>query len=263
MNRSPEELVALVRQAFGAAQASGRPGHTMRSAVLKNRLLQLSDGTFKESDWDADSWPDLLYSVLLAGVIEPVSDGRETIVHLRDPVQLPEADQVVDMPVDIGPATSVRPDLWRAVMPGRGRGWWSPSRLEVLDAPGEDGRHLPEVSDDQMRAWRREFASARTLKGQVTPVGWVEDAKEVLERSVRAEWYAYLKRRIIEHLQSWFSEEGLTPPLDIVLSRTTAPTDSSTEIRRVVIDVVRQMTADELAALALPAAAVLRAMKNR
>lgn len=260
MSRTREDLSALVRSAFEAARASGRQGwQTMRSAVLKNRLLQLTDGKFTESDWGAESWAELLHSELLSDVVELTNDGRETIVRLREAGPPEAAEQIVESSVDIGPSTVVRPDLWRAVMPGRGRGWWSPSRQEVLDAPGDDGRQLPEISDAQMRDWRLEFAQARSLKGQVTAPEWVERADEVLDRPVRSEWYGHLKRHVIDHLQSWFSSEGLTPPLDLATSRAIDRVDTAAEIRRVVMDVVRQMTAEELASLSLPAAAVLRA----
>ncbi len=49
----PSDPRELIRAAFAKAQESGRPDwQRMTVAVLKNRILDLTEGTFRESDYD-------------------------------------------------------------------------------------------------------------------------------------------------------------------------------------------------------------------
>ena len=52
---------ALIRDAFEKAKASGSPDwHRMTVAVLKNRILDLTQGLFKESDHGATTFQDFV-----------------------------------------------------------------------------------------------------------------------------------------------------------------------------------------------------------
>ena len=96
--RDLEEARQLVVRAFAMAKASGREDwRQMTGAVLKNRLLDITDRAFDESDWGAAS---------MRGLVEQLDDTVRFDKSLR-PGQVVLLDQI-DVGEQVDTATKER-----------------------------------------------------------------------------------------------------------------------------------------------------------
>lgn len=259
----------LILRAFEAAKQSGRDNWSqMTTAVLKNRLLNLTGRAFKEVDYGATNftafvrrYPDLIAldesstppKVVLIGDVSTAVVGEAAIAGRR-----------------------IRPDLWTAVVDYQsGDSYlWNGTEVVASDAVDNDTEELPKiptVSREEMREWRERFAT-NFISGlqeddeKVTRVRrWDSDflpTKE-LPAEARAVWNDELKQRVISRLVDWFREKSLTPPIDLVQQRPQAHRVVSSEtaqLRELILRCVRAMNDEELRGLKLPPAAVLRAV---
>src|SRR5262245_29507279 len=99
----------LVRRAFDRARSSGKEDwHRMTVPVLKNRLLLVTEGTFRESDFGAVSFRDFLKR--LPGGVVPLDESQNPAV-----VQL-VTDEIPHRGEHRPFFPRIRPDLWRAVL---------------------------------------------------------------------------------------------------------------------------------------------------
>lgn len=268
MARDQAELFAAVRAAFEAAKASGRPGwDAMSSAVLKNRLLQASGGSFHEADWGAETFGGLLMSGQLDEILEVDATVRPMVVRLRDADPEPasaSASASAEPGSSIGVAQVIRGDLWRALLAARGPRFWSPARGAVVDTAESGAVLLPAVTSDATRAWREEYVAGLPERDRDALAQWVTDGSpDLLPRGRRGPWFAALKARVHAILLEFFEAQSLPPPEDLLVDKAHVQEPEVVLLRRLVTKVVGQMTLSELQAVPLPAQAVARMMRGR
>jgi hypothetical protein len=259
------ELASLVKQAFELARKS-KPTDWQRMtiAVLKNRLLKLTDRTFTETAYGVRNMPELV--ALLPDLLSVDDSQVPPVVELKR-----------QAPAKEGPIPhrghKLRPDLWTAVMDyASGREWvWSDGQA-IAVAPGESQDPvLPTLSPEDMRTWRDAFADEFQPRTQVNDVDRLEEWRVGRGRTVdlppalRVTWNERLKAGVTERLTGWFLARGEALPGDLFVpvgesrrAQVTSPEGAS--LRAFVAGCVSLMTSDELAALQLPAGVVHRYM---
>lgn len=270
-----EELRELLATAFAAARQS-KPDSwtTMTTAVLKNRLLQQTGGTFSERTYGFRNMTELAHS--LEDLLVVNEDARPVALTLKAGSDDAEVEGPSSKPV--GPGTKVRPDLWDAVMDwSADHAWvWVNGRAE----PGEAGTGLPmlpTLSPFELQDWRDAFvakyADGLDEEARAALAAWQATGRgtRYLPASLRPLWNEWLKRRAVERLRAWFEERQEQLPSDVVLdspnpSNAAGPTGRPTtsgSLRAFVASVVALMTEAELQSLSLPAAAVHRWAERR
>lgn len=275
-----ERAKQLIQAAFQRARESGKSDwHRMSLAVLKNRILQLTDHAFREQEYGVRSFTEF---VKLASEIADIDEStRPPIVVLRTETAAAEATSDKQLALSVtptapilyadAPSTRIRPDLWNAVMDYRSgtRYGWDATQLRARRMEeGETLPVLPTITPEEERKWRTEFAAAQE-RGLSTPqvdrLHYWRDAglaSTALPGQMRKPWNAELKRRAAALLQRWFEQQAITPPAILVHAETTRPgADDGEELRRFLLDCVRSMTPQELATLNIPASVVLRVRK--
>ena len=255
----------LITQAFEDARRSGRADwHTMTIAVLKNRILQLTDRSFRESDYGARTiaefvrrYPDLL----LVDDSTPVP-----MVSLRTE----HRSLLAPTPVE---SNRIRPDLWTSVVDYKSglryvwdSGTAKPYASGVAD---QDAMVLPTLRIEELDVWRREFLEAVAnlisddLVGQEQARRWQANrlGTRFLPASLRTPWNQDLKRRVVDRLSTWFAEQDLPAPPDLLQARPTAREQlvGVDTLRQLVLRCVQVMTENELRQVNLSPSVVLRA----
>jgi hypothetical protein len=247
-------LRGLVVEAFEQARRSGKSEWwVMTAPVLKNRLLQITDRKFDQSSFGADTLTELLSLPELNSVVTVDASARPVRVTLRGRDHEDEARA----------ETSVRPDLWKAILDYSSGTTWSWDEATRSVTEGGD-LALPTLTEDEMDGWRAEFASQH--RDDARPDGplskWLEGGlgAAALPLALRSAWYAFLKSKVVARLQQWFESQSLDPPPDLLRTKKKAgrsgPSDA--DLRSYVLRVVGQMTPEELRMVQLPAAAVAR-----
>ena len=266
---SGDQLRSLITRAFEVARLSGRPDwQEMTVAVLKNRLLDLTERSFNEMDYGSRSIGELVRRVPDLLLVD--ESKRPPTVKL---VSNDTAAQNVRSTSD----GHVRTDLWNSVIDYRSgqRYIWDGSIAVPDESTGEVGPNtlvLPTIQPETMGRWRDEFAnSAKPLVADDPELQgllerWRSENRpaRALPGALRGRWAAALSSHVIQTLTDWFSERGITIPLDLVQPRTNPRPRSSagaatSDLRELVMRCVRVMTDEELRDLRLPPAAVLRA----
>jgi hypothetical protein len=256
----------LIVQAFEKVHLTGRPDwQTMTIAVLKNRLLDETERSFKETDYGSRNmaefvrrYPDL---VLLDDSTTPPS-VRLLAAETATPAVAP-ADQ-----------NRIRSDLWTSIVDyksGFTYVWDGVTALPVEARAGTEklGRVLPTLNADELDSWKQEFLASvdSLIRGDPNAI---EQTQKWLQRrlgtaylpaSLRTPWNQELKRRVIDRLTTWFATQGLTAPKGLLQPRSSGRDQSvgADTLRQLILRCVRIMTEDELRQLNLPPSAVLRA----
>ncbi len=267
-----QDAERLITRAFQEARSSGKPDwRRMTTAVLKNRLLDVTRRKFNESQYGASSFMDF------------VSRYPDTL-RVDDSVFPPivelfsiDADQLSPAGTDYTSTTyHIRSDLWQAVLDySSGTTYvWDIARKDAR--PGQDFDRNPvidTVTADLQREWRQEFLSEVTRTLELTHME-VEQTKEWIQLHLGTsrlptqlipKWNRFFRDKVFAHLQRWFSDSGLEPPDDMASSANRRPVRSPSEtegLRELVIAVVRKMTHEELSGLSLPSEAVLRVTRQ-
>jgi hypothetical protein len=256
----------LVRAAFAAARKSGKPDwDRMTTAVLKNRLLDLSAGSFKEQDHGARSILEFAKSLPELLVVD--IEAFPPVVHLKESASPPTAPAA-------GPKAQIRPDLWRAILDYRSglKYVWDSATSSALPAESEaDNRlALPTITEAQFREWRREFVEqVRSSNQQDTALiekleGWAEKnlPTHLLPPPLRGKWNGVLKGHVQQCLDSWFATNQLEK-VPAVVAPTQAPEPvEKVQLRRTVQAVIDVMSESELGKLNLPASAIARLFRR-
>lgn len=200
----------LLERAFAAARDTRKPAwNRMLVAVLRNRLLQLTDRSFKTREFGASSLLDLL-----ARYPELVSidlTARPVVIQWLGPLTIPSARP-----------SRIRPDLWRAALnlsSGLQYEWDVAAGHARPVQEADPRRRLPMVDGAILAAWRHAFVAAHeaTLSDpadQAQLQGWMVRAlgRAALPGTLRAQWNELLKREVVARLTSWFQDAGLEVP---------------------------------------------------
>jgi hypothetical protein len=267
-----ESARELVLRAYAAAKATGRPDwRRMTTAVLKNRLLDLTDRTFDEADWGAATAREFVETLAPMLALDFTTRPTTAVLHSDFDVE----DQVMVAAAE--PARKrgewrIRQDLWNAVVDcvsGHAYVWdgalaaaRSPEELDESSLP-----RLPTVTPEELTKWREGFADE--IRGSVDADfqealdRWRESPtrSQVLPQRYRNRWYGVLKRHVRARLDSWFADHAIDPPADWILTSALAPPstgDDTEHLRSVALRAVRMMTRAELERLDLPASVIAR-----
>jgi hypothetical protein len=262
------DLRDLVKSAFERARLSGkRPWEVMTIAVLKNRLLDITGHSFSESDYGAASMSSLVLQ--LPDLLDLDDSAKPPLVRLK-----------VDSSLTVSRAGSnlqVRSDLWHAIIDySRDEPfvWNGVSAVpQSTDSTASD-LVLPTLSPDEEKVIRREFlehASPNLDEERQSAVQqWIDGQKSprILPGFLQKQWNEYLKERVVDRLRSWFRQNQLPEPNDLLvpppprlIRGQTTKTSAATrveELRALVIRCVKHMTSEELLELRLPPQALLR-----
>lgn len=249
--KPPYDLEREIVTAFMAARARGKPEwQRMKLAVLKNRLLQITRGSFSESLHGVSKFQDVL--ALLPNLVRVQGDT----VELLRADDVPAPSQAAD-----SPRLRVRRDLWDAVVDyasGRSFIWDEAARVARTARPDE-GPVLPTVSKEQMRQWREKFAASHA--GTHDLKDWIEQglATRALPLELRGIWNRFLRDQVVDRLNAWFAEHRLEPP---TITEEVRENNSLDELRKLVISCIAVMTEEELAELRLSPSVFLRAQRQ-
>jgi len=247
----------LIRLAFERAKGTGRPDwYCMDVGVLKNRILELTDRGFRESDYGARTFMEF---------VRGHSDMLE-LDETRRPPGVTLKGMRVQSESASGPVrTRVRPDLWRAVMDFAGDARYVWDKDEGAAKPEHDcptgGPAMPTVTVEQFTEWKRAFArSVDDAEQDARFNDWVENLRPAsfLAGPVRHRWNEHLKREVENHLGAWFRRQKLPVPPDLLESLQGAMRSPDDDLRRRLIACIRSMTPDELERVQIPSSALLR-----
>jgi hypothetical protein len=276
-----EEGMRLIRAGFELARLSGRENwRRMTLAVLKNRLLSLTDRQFDEERWGAHSFREFveMFPKILA---LDRSTQPATAEYLGEPASGPSTPRLGEpatavpgapMPRVVGADRRIRPDLWRAVLDySSGAVYvWDGSRATAVAPselrPGDQKRLLPTISEALLSEWRQSFVAGLTrlpseaARDAITR--WAEERlpDSVLPYDLRRQWNGELKQRLMLHLGEWSDRTGVSFPTGIVEAADQPSSEKVTteKLREFVLEAVRAMSRHELEELRLPPAALLR-----
>lgn len=239
----------------------------MTVAVLKNRLLKISERSFNEADYGSRTMSEFVRNYPDILVFD--DSTRPPRVSLR-------AGSVgVPTPVP-GDQNRIRPDLWSAIIDYQSGDIyvWDGLIARPVDTSSTAGEEesipvLPTLTIREFDDWRRRFIERAAELTSDDPAAteqarrWVENrlGTRYLPASLRTPWNRDLKQLVVDRLVSWFGEQGISPPSDLLQTRPTTRRQvvGADTLRQLVLRCVRVMTEDELRQLSLPPSAVLRA----
>lgn len=264
----PADPRPLVTAAFRAARAR-KPDDWkgMTTAVLKNRLLQATNGSFDESHYGATSMRD--FAASLPDLLTIDDTTRPPTVRIREEGGSEPADRV-------NPGVKIRPDLWRAIVDySVGHAWsWTGERAVPAHETDTQMRQLPTLSPQELATWRQEFveqqASQATPHDAVRLAQWTSSsgATAQLPPALRPAWNERLKRQVLARLEQWFADAGIPAPPDLLVpaareASAVRRAPSSGSLRELIVSCVGHMSEAELELLLLPAGAVHRYLTER
>ncbi len=256
----------LIKAAFDQAHASGKPDwQEMRSAVVKNRILQLAP-TFDERAWGVKTFREFLE--LFPQLVEVDTAARPPLVRLREGGDISTVQTSDRVMARRGARMRIRSDLWRAIMDVRDKGAYYWDGVIAQQGEGDENLRLPTATPDDLREWRKEFvSSALSEAGRAHMptdqlLRWQDEAmsSHTLPAAIRASWIADLKKHVQERLEAWFSEKGIEAPQDLVTAerRGVASDTEPDNLRAFAISAIEGMTRSELEQLRLPVLVMLR-----
>ena len=268
---SLEGLRAQIQRAFEMArERKPQQWRTMTLAVLKNRLLQLTDRSFDETDYGVRNMQDL--AALLPDLLTVDRSIVPPTVTLRKD---PSSSSLSTLSV----RGRIRSDLWNAIIDySSGRTWVWLDGLAVADPPDhpDSTLALPTITAEEMRRWRDEFVATYRkvldVDDAARVAAWAAGAgrTQELPMSLRRTWNERLKTNVLDRIHTWFQDKSETLPEDLVILpiATPAAVESPGEegpitLRDFVIGCITLMTEKELNVLALPAGAVRRYLGSR
>lgn len=273
-----DELAALVREAFNVARKSGKQSWAqMTTAVLKNRLLQLTDSEFSESRYGAKSFVHLLRQLPDLLVID--STRTPAIVTLKDQQATPpeprggaSVDQHDSSAVRDWRTARVRDDLWRSVIDYRSGDVYvfDDASGQAVARTGEKSNlpALPTASPEDVKRWRQEFSEKTKEDHDVDLSFWAEGpgSSTGLPAEFRGPWNEFLKRRVIGRLKEWFAAKSIEEPTDLLAhdtpKRSSAPATGDVvrtqALRDALIEAIQTMDYDDLSRVMIPASYLAR-----
>ena len=244
----------------------------MTVAVLKNRLLNITDRTFDEARWGATNMRDFVSAL---DRVVTVDTSWPTTVHLNEGVEVGAFEAVAAAePARRRGDWSVRADLWEAVIDCVSGDVYVWEEGSVRAHPEDDVPSafpiLPTVTSAELAGWRDAFAEeagAATdgeTRAQLEHWRSTGTSSQSLPPRYRNQWYGVLKRHVRARLEEWFATHSIEPPADWIVATTNAvekPDNDTEHLRAVMLRAVRLMTRDELDGLTLPISVVGRLLR--
>ena len=256
----------LIIRAFEQARDAGKIDWSrMTTAVLKNRILGLTGGEFRESDYGADTFAEFVARFGDAVVLD-----RTT----RPPtVWLTETAREEALSTGATNRLWIRNDLWQAVIDRSGglTYIWDSETLKARPGEATEANPImPTIDVDVDRGWRSIFRDSLVADSDEIERtrAWAENLlpSSHLPRHLAPRWHRFLTRQVHQRLLDWFQSEDVAPPPDFVSDVSERPrhvADDSEALRQLALRTVRAMTEEELSQLNLPLSAVLRAMRSK
>lgn len=257
----PAPAHELIERAFAQAKKAGKPEWwTMAIPVLKNRLLQITDQRFKESDYGASSFREFVQGQRdFLQIDASFLPGSVTLKSATD--SAPVVSSTLDQ------RERIRPDLWKAILDyssGNRYVWDSDSGQAVVVVGETQAPALPTLSAEGMKVWKAEFVASlpATSASQDRVLAWQGDnlPTTVLPSEARFGWNRYLKQKVLTTLAEWFQQQQIASP---VLIAQPAPIsdkpDETEQLRAFVIECVRKMSRAELEQVSIPSSVAFRA----
>ena len=253
-----EESRTLIQRAFAKAKESGRQDwYRMSVAVLKNRILDLTERSFRETDYGVLTFQEFIRA-------------HDDILELDESTTPPVAVlKGVSSESQLGSglwSPRIRSDLWRAVLDFSSlkKYVWDSARNVAEPATSGDvsGPELPTITADMFSQWKRNFVCrADDAMPEDRLTEWAEKhlPSSFLPLRLRHRWNAHLKTEAKNHLLAWFKQQNMQPPSDLLASqdrRDIAP--MSEDLRTRLIACLRLMTTEELERVQIPASVLLR-----
>ena len=247
----------LIRLAFDKARDSGRPKwYRMDVGVLKNRILNVTNRGFRESDYGFTTFMEFVRKH--SDILELDETQWPPAVTLKG---VHEESELASEPT----RRHVRPDLWRAVMDfsGGARYVWDNAKgvAKLASECTAGGPAMPTITVEQFTAWKKAFAdSVDNAEQDDRFKDWVGNLRPAifLAAHIRNRWYDHLKKEVENHLRVWFEEQKLPLPADLLETQEAAVRSPEDELRRRLIACVRSMTKEELERVQIPSSALLR-----
>jgi len=174
-------------------------------AVLKNRLLQLTNRQFREEDFGASSLLELLprYRDLVA------------VDHSTRPVVIEWLGAGAVNGNSSAHAGRIRPDLWRATLDfssGLSYAWDAAAQCARPVKDADPGLRIPTVDAATLATWRDAFVQAHepvladpAEQDQLRDWAARSLGSQGLPRALRAAWNDHLKSEVIARLTAWFA----------------------------------------------------------
>ncbi len=248
----------LIERAFTQARRSGKPEWwVMAIPVLKNRLLQITGQTFKESDFGASTFREFLQNN--TDVLEIDSSFLPGTVTLKSAESAnPSHDASAPQ------RNRIREDLWRAIMDyssGNRYVWDADSSSAIIAPEGSDGPFLPTISAETMTEWKREFLwSLPEIPDDSSVTAWQTQSlpTTALPPALRVQWNRLVKHKIQSLLREWFESHGIPLPPIVHPAITVEKRDDTDLFREFVIKCIAQMSKEELEKLSIPSSVAFR-----
>ncbi len=268
-----EEPRDLILQAFERAKSKGiQEWRRMTVAVLKNRLLDLTKGTFHERAFGASTFSDFVrqYPELLC----LDASTRPPTVVLLDVVQ----DQERPKTTTPSPLTGrIRRDLWESIMDftsGRSFGWDATTGQARPLLPEEELPRLPTITAEQFTSWRDDFLKRLGPGLSAEELSRLQVWRDrrlptvALPPALRKQWNDDIKTRVSLLLREWFDSNKLSVPGTLLEmsrpDRAAQPSEAGVqELRALATEVVQCMSLADLQNLNLPLSAVYRLFRAR
>lgn len=246
-----ELITGLVVSAFDRARSAGKSDWaTMTVAVLKNRLIDLTNGEFDQTAYGAQRMIDLLAAI--PELVELDLSFRPARVRLISEEDLSDKEARY--------SGRLRDDLWKAVFDYSSGGtyvWSGEAAVWVTEInPGD--MVLPTISAEELSDLRREFV-AKNANHDLSD--WAEHGlgTTALPVALRRSWNSFMKKYAWDRLGNWFVGRGLQMPTKTIAeSRMARKGEEVERLRRFLQRCVAVMTAEELESVAIPLAVASR-----
>ena len=217
----PERLI--IRAFEQARDAGKRDWQRMTTAVLKNRILILTGGEFRESDYGADTFAEFVARFGDAVALDTTT--RPPIVWLTETARERVSPAGADSPTN---RLWIRNDLWQAVVDRSGglTYIWDSETLKARPGEATESNHImPTIDADVDRGWRSIFRDSLVADSDEIERtrAWAENLlpSHYLPRHLAPRWHGFLTRQVHQRLVDWFQTEGVAPPPDFVSDPTT------------------------------------------
>jgi hypothetical protein len=230
----------LIVDSFAVARATKSEWDIMLLAVLKNRMIAASEGTFDEADYGAPNMAS--FALKFPTLLAPEIDGAQGAVRIKQPDRVPEVaitpQTQTSTTAVAGKAHRIRTDLWNAVMDYRSGFSYVWVLEEGVARPLEPGDTqtflLPTLSNEDVRAWRQELLErvrAEVSDGEVIreTETWASSnaPTQLLPFIARSTWNSLQNSNVERRLRDFFELHELEIPSDLIAEKTTSRRQSS------------------------------------